>query len=277
MSNSVPTKLSKDLANAVYDDWKRKVIDDAKKRAVSQNVDYDTFKNMVSVAHLQPIQAASATRQDRMLPSWQFNADGSLPEAHQMSDAAAVALKLMQQEPQDPPTTSGDFYREWRRNCPNPDSKYRYLRLCGPGGITSLFKVEISSEALKEIIEVLEACWLGYAGAAEEGQAGSALKEAGFVVQVLQSLSTAGRFSLTVKLIGSAAKKVLDSLLTQLEAAVMASETQKEQLESGTAVISDSSSRQQGESVDPLMGAELSCNTSAVSRLRLVYGVAAKS
>ncbi len=32
-------------------------IDEAKKRAVSQRVDYDTFKNMVLTAHLKPITA----------------------------------------------------------------------------------------------------------------------------------------------------------------------------------------------------------------------------
>ncbi len=49
-------------ALAVLDDARRKAVDDAKKRAVAQNVDYDTFKNMVSVAHLRPIQAASTSR-----------------------------------------------------------------------------------------------------------------------------------------------------------------------------------------------------------------------
>lgn len=277
MSAPVPPKLSKDLANAVYDDWKRKVIDDAKKRAVSQNVDYATFKNMVSVAHLKPIQSARAPRLDQMLPSWHFNADGSLPTAHQLSDAAAAALALMQQEPQEPPSTSGDFYREWRRNCPNADSKYRYLRLCGPVGLASLFKIEISSEALKEIIEVLEVCWLGYAGAAEEELAGSALREAGFVVQVLQSLSTVGRFSLTVKLIGSAAKKVLNSLFTQLEGAVQASESQHEQQEgtSGTSQQEKRSTREEetDNASTCYRAASLECNASAVSQLRVVYGV----
>lgn len=53
--NPVPQKSSKELENAVYDDWKRKAVDAAKKRAVGQYVDYDTFKNMVLVAHLKPI------------------------------------------------------------------------------------------------------------------------------------------------------------------------------------------------------------------------------
>ena len=37
-------------------------IDAAKKRAVAQNVDYDTFKNMVHVAHLKPLQSPSAPK-----------------------------------------------------------------------------------------------------------------------------------------------------------------------------------------------------------------------
>ena len=53
-----PPKRSKELQTAAYDDWKHKAVDDAKKRAVAQYVDYDTFKNMVSVAHLKPIGAS---------------------------------------------------------------------------------------------------------------------------------------------------------------------------------------------------------------------------
>lgn len=54
-SDNVPPKAPKDLKDAFYDDWKRKAVDSAKKRAVAQHVDYDTFKNMVSVAHLRAI------------------------------------------------------------------------------------------------------------------------------------------------------------------------------------------------------------------------------
>lgn len=32
-------------------------VDEAKKRAVAQHVDYETFKNMVLVAHLRPLHA----------------------------------------------------------------------------------------------------------------------------------------------------------------------------------------------------------------------------
>jgi hypothetical protein len=81
--------------------------------------------------------------------------------------------------------------RNWRRSCPTPDDKYRFLKLCGPDALKSLFKVEISAEVLRELLAVLQACWLGHAGVAEEAVpgGGAALREAGFVVQVLSSLT----------------------------------------------------------------------------------------
>lgn len=48
------TQMGPSLCNTPF---KTQVTDAAKKRAVAQNVDYETFKNMVSVAHLKPLQA----------------------------------------------------------------------------------------------------------------------------------------------------------------------------------------------------------------------------
>jgi hypothetical protein len=42
-----PAKHSKELAGAIAEDSRRQAIDDAKKRAVSQHADYDTFKKLV--------------------------------------------------------------------------------------------------------------------------------------------------------------------------------------------------------------------------------------
>lgn len=53
-------KMSKALANAIEDENRRVAVDSAKKKAVSQFADYDTFKNMVSVAHLKPINQPGA-------------------------------------------------------------------------------------------------------------------------------------------------------------------------------------------------------------------------
>lgn len=67
----------------------------------------------------------------------------------------------------------------------------RYLRLCTPALLPAIFRVEIGSELLGEIIGVLEACWLGFAGAAEDADASQhrALQEASFALEVLAALS----------------------------------------------------------------------------------------
>lgn len=99
--------------------------------------------------------------------------------------------------------------RDWRR-IRSLDDKYRYLQLCGPDALRTVFRVEISSEVLRDVLTVLEACWLGHGGAAEEVGAGCALREAVFVVQLLQVL--AGAFEIGLTVFRSNAR-IVDSLL----------------------------------------------------------------
>ena len=42
-----PTKISKELSGAFVEEQTRQAIDAAKKKAVAQHADYDTFKKMV--------------------------------------------------------------------------------------------------------------------------------------------------------------------------------------------------------------------------------------
>ena len=185
---------------------------------------------MVSVAHLKPIQAKtqSGTRADVMLPSWTFSADGALHGADQEASIAAVGNGLNQEEPSTPPSSSGDFTREWRRGCSTADARYRYLRLTTPSALASIFRVEIRTDLLREILTALESSWLSQAGAAEDRKEGSsgvttgAAEEIAFVVQCLLALSTAGRFSLTVRLLGSSGKATLESLFQSLQEALIA-------------------------------------------------------
>nr|BCL66087.1 hypothetical protein [Volvox africanus] len=216
-----PSKVSKELANAAYDDFKRKAIDEAKKRAVLQRVDYDTFKNMVLTAHLAPITAPNKRTNDRPAPCWNFGPDGKLVKEH-----VGQTELPSNGAPLEVPSTSGDFTRDWRR-LGTVDDKYRYLQMCGPDTLRTIFRVEVSSEVLREVLGVVEACWLGHGGAAEEAEGGSgaALREAVFAVRSLEALTAAGRFSLTVRLLGNSAKPMLDRLFAGLEDAAAASTT----------------------------------------------------
>jgi len=214
-------KTSKELQNAIYDDFKRKVQDEAKKRAVSQHCDYETFKNMVSVAHLRPLHAPSnkSTPVGAMAPAWDFNADGTRQKIEQ---PAVVNVELSSAAPTSAPATSGDFQREWRRNCQTEEDKYKYLRLCGPDTLRAIFKVEVGADMLGDILRVLDVSWLTFAAFAEDDAGGSALSEAAFVMAVLTALSEAGRFSLTARLLGGKAKEGMRHLFESVQGAVAA-------------------------------------------------------
>ncbi len=51
---SRPSKQSKELLGAIAEDSRRQAVDAAKKRAVSQQADYDTFKKLVGVPRCGP-------------------------------------------------------------------------------------------------------------------------------------------------------------------------------------------------------------------------------
>lgn len=219
MSVARPPKTSKELANALYDDFKRKAIDEAKKRAVRQNVDYDTFKNMVLVAHLKPIQATQPTKEELGLPSWNFTADGG--RIGETTEASNAVDALSSSFPNKPPSTGADFQRDWRRQCKTTDDKYRYLKLIPPEQLPAIFKVEISGELMSDIVATLESCWVSYAGAAEECVGpGSAGLEASWALEVLYYLTLTGRFKLTSQLMSRKTQASIAGIVQQLTAAL---------------------------------------------------------
>jgi hypothetical protein len=91
---------------------------------------------------------------DSLTPTWTFAPDGAILKAEQTGHCLPAAAPTSQ------PSTSGEFQREWRRNCPTDDEKYRYLKLCTPEKLASIFKVEVSSAILGDILQVPARCML---------------------------------------------------------------------------------------------------------------------
>eukprot|EP00775_Hariotina_reticulata_P008407 gene8407-8591_t len=189
-----PSKHSRELADAILGDSRRHAIDAAKKRAVAQQADYDTFKNLVSVAHLKPLTAPSGKQAGVSSPAWQFDNTGALQAAaalinvtqavsrsqstaHSTTQAptqcckqqwiinqhvlpnhvdAASTDKQLQPEHQGVPGSRHLFMLQWRRHCPTAGDKYRLLKLCGAEHVASLFKLEIDGELLSQLLVVLQ-------------------------------------------------------------------------------------------------------------------------
>jgi hypothetical protein len=85
------------------------------------------------------------------------------------------------------------FERDWRRHCPTPELKLKFLALCGPDGIRKVFKTEIDVALLSQILKVLAET----ARTRSEVVAFSA--EAQLAFDVLRVLPTTGRFSLNIE------------------------------------------------------------------------------
>uniref|UniRef100_A0A7S0SRU6 Uncharacterized protein n=1 Tax=Mantoniella antarctica TaxID=81844 RepID=A0A7S0SRU6_9CHLO len=243
-----PPKVSRDLANAVEDDWKRGAVDAAKHRAVKQLEGYDAFKNMVSVAHLRPYHAPNVKDHSGPAPpAFTFTSQGVRGGPDRTAGAKGQLLgdsgaHLV------PPDGAAAFDKTWRRSCKTASERWQYLGLITPAKAAAIFKVEITGTALGEIILALVEGYRGYVGgvacsnadgkgngsdsgnddrgacagvgaeASSWGDGGAASKaEVGSaVVALMRALTGAGRFSLASRLLPGKIKTALGELLTAL-------------------------------------------------------------
>ena len=188
--------LQSQLHEALNFDQKKKQINDAKLRAVSQKVEYEEFEKMVAGAHLKPIkpksqESAAISRQfaGYVMPAYSSQADAPAP-----APPAAASLPAEQQFAL--PATSNDFLRTWRRQCKTPETKFRYLHTFEPDALPLLFRSEMEPAVLDGIAQALQACALPPAGAAGEAE----LREAPWVELLLRYLCRVNRFALTLDL-----------------------------------------------------------------------------
>lgn len=236
---------SKELQSALQDDSKRQAVDAAKKRAVGQHVDYDTFKNMVAVAHLRPLQDPSSAQTVSHAPAWRFAPNGLLAKS---ADSLTLRIATFDPRTSPVPATSDEFIRVWNRQCPTSADKLRLLSSCGPDHMCKLFKAALPADLLSGILVTL--CSLHKSASGSTGvPAGASLsnmqKQEGADMQVAQAegvmpgyvpsaescsnaeiifdmlrgLSGAGRFALTVRLINQSARKAAIKLSSTLQQA----------------------------------------------------------
>ncbi|DBB02441.1 TPA: hypothetical protein ACH3X3_011440 [Trebouxia sp. C0006] len=238
------SKASKELQSALQDDIERQAVDAAKKRAVGQHVDYDTFKNMVAVAHLRPLQDPSLTQTVSHAPAWRFAPNGLLAKS-----ADSLTLRIATFDPQKSPvpSTSDEFIRVWNRQCPTSADKLRLLSSCGPDHMSKLFRAALPADLLSSILIAL--CPLHNPASGSPGEPAGALSNmpkqesadmpfaqaegvmpgsvlsaescsnADFIFDMLHGLSGAGRFALTVRLINQSARKAAIKLSCTLQQA----------------------------------------------------------
>jgi Potential Monad-binding region of RPAP3 len=182
------------------------------------------------------------------VPAWSIGRDGKPigQLARQQAQLPAQSLSMTDQVPK----TAHHFERDWKRCCPDGHTRYMFLRRIGSETLQQLFKVEIKSTLLGDILQALAACWApcnvakrdacghqlqamaqrhgcsahdaGIRDGAddERGDSGAhghnVLQEASWVLTMLQALAECGRFQLSQQLLPQQVCKASRQLLLDL-------------------------------------------------------------
>ncbi|MCO5577159.1 hypothetical protein L7F22_030983 [Adiantum nelumboides] len=262
-------KHSKELQTAVEDDKRRQEIDLAKKRAATQNVDYESFAALVSMAHVKPLERkrglqGESAKPTRSLPAWLFDASGSLlplasspPTLSELSlvgktqnpfmnakqeENSLVAMGKLNLGSKAKCMTADCFKTEWRRLGTKFADKLLFLLALSPSEMPIIFKIELPSSILSDVVEVLwwwkdslahgrehasvlltsnsnaEGMQTSETGDVSVGEECPLLPtfDADRAFQMLKSLCACGRFSLSLKLAGTRTRYLVKQLIDKL-------------------------------------------------------------
>ncbi|KAJ8563941.1 hypothetical protein ON010_g7408 [Phytophthora cinnamomi] len=203
--------LQQELAQALEDDRLYKLTDSMKKRAIHTAASYDEFKvptilcskmhgdilsnavcvevqNLVACADLKPIsqkELRDFSRAERQTNISYKKKSRKKPANERRFQPTAPALDV-------PPATSVDFCRNWKRYLRTTDAKFRYLQITTPERIADMFKPDIDSDLMAEIVEVLVTSWRQKGADNNPEQP----PQATFALSTMEALSQTARFSL---------------------------------------------------------------------------------
>ncbi|MCO5553050.1 hypothetical protein L7F22_006573 [Adiantum nelumboides] len=223
----------------------------------------------VSMAHVKPLERkrglqGESAKPTRSLPAWLFDASGSLsPLASSPSTSSDLSLIGKTRNPfmnakqeenslvamgklnlgsKSKCMTADSFKREWRRLGTKFEEKLLFLLALSPSEMPNIFKIELPSSILSDVVEVL--CWwkaslvhgrahasvlltsnsdaegmqtsgMGDVSAGEECPLLPAF-DADRAFQMLKSLCACGRFSLSLKLAGTRTLSLVKQLIDKL-------------------------------------------------------------
>ncbi|XP_015430632.1 PREDICTED: coiled-coil domain-containing protein 103 [Dufourea novaeangliae] len=195
--------LQMDLEEAVRTDETYKLQNDAKLRAVEQNVPtYEDFRQMVNAAHLRPLKRDDFQRNG----SWNTFVCVRNPHwtpAHEQFDVQRSEAKNSEDlQTNKLPSNCEQFIRAWKK-IDEYDAKFRYLQSLKNVLGDTIFHTEIPSTLFAELIDV---CL----------QTTKVTNDIDSVVEILRVLSKCNRFQLTLHFMGDSERKTCMQLFQSL-------------------------------------------------------------
>ncbi|NP_082768.1 coiled-coil domain-containing protein 103 isoform 1 [Mus musculus] len=189
--------LEKELQAALAADEKYKRENAAKLRAVEQRVpSYEEFRGIVLASHLKPLEQKDKMGGKRFVP---WNCHTTRERTSQ-----DVVTEIPQEKSPFQPTTSAEFYRDWRRHLRSGPERYQALLQLGGPKLGHLFQMDVGFGLLGELLVAL----------AEHAR----LSDRTAVLGILHSLANTGRFNLNLSLLSHAERESCQRLFQKLQA-----------------------------------------------------------
>ncbi|XP_063217054.1 coiled-coil domain-containing protein 103 [Bacillus rossius redtenbacheri] len=197
--------LEAELQAAIDDDARYWRENDAKLRAVEQKVaTYDEFKDIVKACHLRPLD-----KEDKLGHSKKATVWNSMAAKKQQS----LALEMTQHcvptsikgEETRVPATMSEFAEQWRPL--DICDRLQLLKRMGPATLGQVLRTEIPVGTLGEILQAL----LAFPPTTDDII---------LVVQLLEALAQAKRFSLSLRFLSSVEKATCRQLMEKLNSSL---------------------------------------------------------
>jgi len=163
-------RIQKELVTALKEDRSYRITDEAKKKHIATAASYDEFRHFVACADQKRVSNKDMESLAKPPKGWQMKTnlatgkaaghekalrsrrhDGGGAEAAAAGGGARIAEPFPTAAPKNPMA----FERDWRRHCPTPELKLRYLALCGGAGLRKVFKTECDVALLGSVLGCL--------------------------------------------------------------------------------------------------------------------------
>lgn len=208
MNLSELDQLEEELNGVLGADAKYWRENDAKFRAVAQNSTYEQFEDIVKTSHLKPLDKSDKSPKSKTNSNSIWNSiaaatsrKGTNEEVslNQTSRARGSDVSKLRG---GLPRNVVEFHNIWRNL--EISERLSFIREVGQSNIARIFHVEIPPELLGDVIHTFLAF-------------GPSIQDLVTVVQTLESLSLAKRFSLSIQFLSMVEKQTLGQLMEKLD------------------------------------------------------------
>jgi len=152
--------IKKEVVDSAKDDWKRKEVDDAKKRAIYNSRNYDDFKQLVAGCTLKPIgkNEFNAPAKRKLMNRHVAQGSNLVNRSQASSDNPAPPRSggAIGESISDKIKTLPDFEKHFRRSN-GALGQWKFMAQLDPARFEKIFRPEIDGQLLSEMFVCLHA------------------------------------------------------------------------------------------------------------------------